>query len=169
MQSKYLYIPLVLNDLMILPQDDKGSDPMICDCLFCRLGDQFHRIAQKTFIREGKHVYAAHWMIEQAIGRALIPRREKVYHRDGNRANFCIKNLEMREFPVWDHNKLSQEKITQIYKLHDDGKNYSQISRELGIADQTARQYILNHSQEFQQTMPDRAQAPHNGLPVPGS
>ncbi len=83
---------------------------------------------------------------------------ECVHHRDGNPTNNDISNLRIvtREehgsihggsfkkkhiSPAW--NKTSPETINKIFQLYHQGKNYSQVSRDLHISNMVVRRYIL--------------------------
>ena len=82
-----------------------------------------------------------------------------VHHKDGNPYNNSYKNLvvltpeehvrihnpakgKKHKNPQW--NKLSEDKIKRIYKLHKEGLNYCETGRELNISNFTARKYILD-------------------------
>jgi predicted nucleic acid-binding Zn ribbon protein len=44
--------------------------------------------------RDGKKVRAHRWLMEQKIGRKLLP-DEQIHHRDGNPLNNSLENLEV--------------------------------------------------------------------------
>ena len=88
---------------------------------------------------------------------------EHIHHKDGDKSNDSIENLEVIDTKDFDyhsslhhaglkkkfpknykpHNKLSQETINKIYLLIKKNKNNSEIARELGISDMAVRTYRI--------------------------
>lgn len=86
---------------------------------------------------------------------------EIIHHIDKNPRNNNINNLQLmtaeehgsihggnkKNYPKdCKRNRISKEKIIEILELYRLGLNYSQISRRLGISDETIRRYILNNN-----------------------
>lgn len=93
---------------------------------------------------------------------------EQVHHKDGNKENDNINNLKVFDTKIHNHhtslhiagtrgrknkprkksNKLNQEIINKIFKLskiytHSNGKpHYSKIGKEIGISDNSIRNYL---------------------------
>ena len=86
---------------------------------------------------------------------------EVVHHKDGNKENDKIENLEISDIgqhlsnhyagkrgrnykPRKKSNKLKQDIIDKIIELSKSIKNYSEISRIVGVSDETIRRYVKN-------------------------
>jgi len=86
---------------------------------------------------------------------------EIVHHKDGNKENDDLGNLEVlnneehisyhhsgtrnrKNKPSTKSNKLKQEVINKIFQLSKITNNYSKIARELKISDNTIRRYLKN-------------------------
>jgi len=84
---------------------------------------------------------------------------ENVHHKDGNKENDSIENLEIKNAgehisyhhagtrgrknrPYIKSNKLSQEKINEILRLSKTINNYSEIARKVGTNGTTVEKYI---------------------------
>jgi hypothetical protein len=66
-------------------------------------------ITNKGYIniwKDGKHVYEHRWLIEQKLGRKLLP-TEQVHHRNGIRDDNRLSNLELCR-DAMDHRKKSE-------------------------------------------------------------
>lgn len=91
---------------------------------------------------------------------------EHVHHKDGNKENDSIENLQMIDTKKFDYhcslhhagnrgrtnktkiksNKLKQEVIEKIFELYKQTKNYSEIARKLGISSFTVARYVEMNS-----------------------
>lgn len=121
--------------------------------------------------RKGRRVKLHRLVIENKLGHP-IPEGYIVHHKDHDKKNFSEENLEL--LSIEEHaslhsaqrtgqrsnfipsNKLSSDTIKRIISLHDQGNNYSQIGRILGISDFTARNYILHSLSGASPTDEDR-------------
>lgn len=108
--------------------------------------------------RGGRRIRLHRYVMEQHLGRELQP-WEVVRHKDGNRANNALENLELvtpeelartqkggvpnpkpARFRPW--NALPMSKVRRILSLREKGYSYSEIGRRVGAHNQTVREYV---------------------------
>lgn len=103
------------------------------------------------------HLKHSRVIVQLTLDKELEP-WEHVHHKDGNKQNDSLENLEVlsdsehnslthagkrrKNKPSDRTNKLSQEKINQILKLSKTIKNYSEIARMVGVSSFTVANYI---------------------------
>ena len=83
-------------------------------------GYQLNQWGYKMVYHDGKKVYEHRLIIEQAIGRKLLP-YEEVHHKDGNKLNNSLDNLEV--LPMIEHKKKHRDKKTGKFISHINEKN----------------------------------------------
>jgi len=98
-------------------------------------------MSYKRIKRDGKFLREHRIIMEEHLGRKLLP-DEVVHHKDGNKKNNAIENLEVMK--NLDHSKMHNPPQTTTNKEQDKPKNYESIDLKLRIIDslpgRTARQ-----------------------------
>ena len=82
-------------------------------------GYQLNSWGYKMVTHNGKKVYEHRLVMEQHLGRSLLP-GEEVHHKDGNKLNNSIENLEI--LSMIEHKKKHRDKKTGKFISHIDEK-----------------------------------------------
>lgn len=103
---------------------------------------------------DGRDVYIHRFLMEMKIGRRLR-RDEVVHHIDENPHNYDLSNLVLLSVPdhaIYHHrgrkkgtpavNRTPEDVVRRIVLLSKKGMNYSEISRMVGVSDETVRRYV---------------------------
>ena len=77
--------------------------------------------------RNGKKVRAHRWLMEQHLGRTLLP-TEHVHHRDGNPLNNEMSNLEV--MTAKDHMRLHKQKTVWVRRCMACGRFFTPTGRK---------------------------------------
>lgn len=119
------------------------------------------------FTKDRKHYKRSRVLLQLHLNKKLEI-WEIVHHKDLDKQNDNIDNLiitDLKRHTSNHHaglkhktkkgynpsNKISQEKINKIIKLHQiDKLNYSQIAKKVKVSSETTRRYILKNSQKNQ-------------------
>lgn len=113
--------------------------------------------------RRGKLVPVHRLLMEQHLGKP-IPEGYVVHHKDGNKRNNRIENLELmtheehtahhasargKRRAGWrPHNAMGKAMIYAIRERYSVLRNYSAVARELGISNMTVRKHVLENRED---------------------